>query len=92
MKANDYSKEYKDLTSKQDTFNVRVRARLLELCQQHPDAIITTMGDTNVKAKSIGSKNYIDTIEVVACIMCIEKIEKYLEAQHPHKQTTIEGF
>jgi hypothetical protein len=82
----DYQKEYRELVLKQNAFNARVRARLLELSQQHPDAIITTMGDTDVKAKSISSKSYIDTIEVVACMLCIDKIEKWLEAQQPIQQ------
>lgn len=88
----DYRKEFVELTGKQDRLKFQVSARLLELCKLHPDAVITTMGDTDIKAKSIGSPQYISTIEVVAQIMCIEKIEAWLLEQHPHKQTTIQGF
>jgi len=88
----DYRNELVELTAKQNTLKVQVSARLLELCKLHPDAIISTMGDTDIKAKSIGSPQYISTIEVVAQIMCIEKIEAWLLEQHPHKQTRIQGF
>lgn len=88
----DYRKENLELMIKQNALKAQVSARLLELCQQHPDAIISKMGDVDIKAKSIGSPQYISTIEVVAQIMCIEKIEAWLEEQHPHKQTTIQGF
>jgi hypothetical protein len=86
MTGKDYRKEYKELISKQDALNAKIKARLLELCQQHPNAIISTMGDTDIKAKSIASVNYIRGIEPVACIMCIEKIEDWLSAQSPVQQ------
>jgi len=82
----DYTKEYKDLLEKRSSLQAKVSVRLLELCKQHPDAIISRMGDTDIKAKSIGSPQYISTIELVAQIMCIEKIEDWLANQSPYKQ------
>jgi hypothetical protein len=89
MTGKDYRKENLELIVKQNALNAQVSARLLELCKQHPDAIISRMGDTDIKAKSIGSINYIKTIELTAQIMCIEKIEEWLASQSPFKQTKI---
>jgi hypothetical protein len=85
MTGKDYRNEYKYLIGKQDSLKAKVSARLLELCKQYPDAIITTMGDTDIKAKSIIIQ-YINTIETVSQIMCIERIEKWLADQSPVKQ------
>lgn len=86
MTGKDYKKEYKDLLEKKSSLQARVSARLLELCKQYPDAVITKKEDTEIKAKSIGYSNYINTIELVAQIMCIEKIEDWLANQSPYKQ------
>ncbi len=90
--ANDYKKEWVDLQIKQERIANQIRQRLLEISTANPEAIVSTMGDTDIKAKSIASANYIKTIEVPACILCIQRIEDWLTNQHPHKQTTIQGF
>lgn len=92
MKASDYKKELDDLTVKLQAVKARIQIRLLELCKQHPEAIVGHMNDTDIKASSIANSNYISRMSTEDCIYTIDKIEKYLEAQHPHKQTTIEGF
>jgi hypothetical protein len=92
MKAKDYQKELEDLTVKLGVIKARIQMRLLTLCKQHPDVIVGHMNDTDIKANSIGNSSYISRMNVEDCIATIDKIEKYLEAQHPHKQTTIEGF
>jgi len=84
--GNDYKNEYRMLLGKQDALSARVSARLLQLCKQHPDAVITQMGDTDIKAKSIASENYIKSIELSARILCIEAIENWLASQHPFQQ------
>ena len=92
MKAKDYQKELDDLTVKLGVIKAKIQMRLLTLCKQHPDVIVGHMNDTDIKASSIANPNYISRMHIEDCIATIDKIEKYLEAQHPHKQTTIEGF
>lgn len=86
MRGSDYQREFVDLIIKREAFERRVRARLLELCEQHPDAIITKIvGDIDIKAKSI-TMSYLNRIETIAVISYIINIEKWLEDQSPVKQ------
>ena len=91
-KASDYKKQLEELTLKLETVKARIDLRLLTLCKEHPDVIVGHLNDTDIKASSIANPNYISRMSTEDCIDIIDKIEKYLEAQHPHKQTTIEGF
>ncbi len=90
--AQDYKAEWIDLQVKQECITNQVRKRLLDICKLNPEAIISTMGDTQIKAKSIASELYIKTIEVPDCILYIQKIEDWLAEQSPIKQARIEGF
>lgn len=86
MRGSDYQKEFIDLILSKESFEKKVRARLLELCKQHPDAIVATIvGDVNIKAKSI-TMAYLDRIETIVVIGYIISIEKWLEDQSPVKQ------
>ena len=91
-KASDYRRQLEELTMKLETVKARIDLRLLTLCKEHPDVIVGHLNDTDIKASSIANPNYISRMSTEDCIDIIDKIEKYLEAQHPHKQTTIEGF
>lgn len=91
-KASDYRRQLEELTMKLETVKARIDLRLLTLCKEHPDVIVGHLNDTDIKASSIANPNYICRMSTEDCINTIDKIEKYLEAQHPHKQTTIEGF
>lgn len=86
----DYKKEYVDLQVKQERLANEIRQRLLEVSIANPEAIVTEMGNTQIKAKSIASANYIRTIEVPACILCIQRIEEWLAKQNPVQQKEIE--
>ncbi len=91
-KASDYRRQLEELTMKLETVKARIDLRLLTLCKEHPDVIVGHLNDTDIKASSIANPNYISRMRTEDCIDTIDRIEKYLEAQHPHKQTTIEGF
>jgi hypothetical protein len=72
-----------------NSLKAMVSARLLELCKQHPDALIVFRGEGAIKAQDVGDTNH---ISLVIQITCIEGIETWLTNQHPHKQTQIQGF
>ncbi len=79
----EYHKEFISLLLEKEAFEARVKARLLDLCKQHPNAIINRIGDTDVKAESIGVPMYINGLETIAVIIYIIKIEQWLADQQP---------
>jgi len=79
----EYQKEFVDLLLKKEAFEANVKARLLDLCKNHPDAIINRIGDTDIKAKSIDVPVYINGLETIAVIAHIIKIEQWLADQQP---------
>lgn len=79
----EYQKEFVDLLLKKEAFEANVKARLLDLCKNHPDAIINRIGDTDIKAKSINVPVYINGLETIAVIAHIIKIEQWLADQQP---------
>lgn len=87
--AKDYRKEHQDLLDKTSALETRIANRLLELCRQHPDAIVAYKANgemTPIKAKSIDNPTYMDSLNVKTILIHIESIEKYLKDQHPHQQ------
>lgn len=87
--SQDYKKEYVELEVKQEHLANEIRQRLLDIATANPEAIVTEIGNTEIKAKSIASANYIRTIEVPACILCIQRIEDWLAKQNPVQQKEI---
>jgi hypothetical protein len=86
----DYKKEYIELEVKKERLANEIRQRLLDITTANPEAIVTEMGDTEIKAKSIANASYIKGIEVSACILCIQRIEEWLVKQNPIQQKIIE--
>lgn len=83
----DLRKQYADLNDKVRALEVRINARLKELIQAYPDAIIGTSADNvQLKAKGLDSDYYLSNIGTDGALMYIEKIEKYLADQHPFQQ------
>jgi hypothetical protein len=85
----DYKKEHIDLLLKRERLDNEIRDRLLWLSTNYPDAVISVMGDTDIKAKSVANEQYLKTLEISVCILCIQRIEEWLAEQQPVKQTTI---
>ena len=85
-----------DLLNKTEKLQQVVITRLYTLCASHPDAVIAQQGDTDIKAKSLipqnKGKDYIKDLGFDNQIYFIAVIENWLAEQHPHKQTTIQGF
>jgi len=79
----DYQREFIDLLLKKEAFEAKVRARLLDLCKAHPNAIIKKIGDTDIKAESIAVPTYINGLETTTVIAYIIVIEEWLANQQP---------
>lgn len=84
--ATDYRKIFNNLDKEKEALKNRVGKRLFELATNYPDAIVSRIGDTPIKASTIANSYYISTIELSAQIDCIERIEKYIESISPVKQ------
>lgn len=83
--AQDYKHDLESLLSKTEKLRQVIGERLLGLCKQYPDAPVQTLGDTIIKAKSIGSDRYISGVDVDKQIVMIGRIEKWLDEQHPQQ-------
>lgn len=87
LTAKQLRKQHADLNDKVRALEVRIDARLKELIQAHPDAVIGTSTDNvQLKAKALDSEYYLSNIGTDGALMYIEKIEKYLADQHPYQQ------
>jgi hypothetical protein len=91
--AADYRKDLKCLQDRIAALEARISDRLQNLCQRFPDAVIevklNAADSTMIKARAIGSVNYIGMIKTEDRLKYIEKIEKWIEDQNPVKQTEI---
>jgi hypothetical protein len=87
--ANIYRKELSEIKAKEIALKNSIGKRLYTLALNYPDAIVSKVGDTPIKAKRIASAFYIESIELSAQIDCIERIEKYIESISPVKQLEI---
>jgi len=81
----EYRKQLQDLKEKTIALEVRIKSRLFELTKQNPDVIISRIGDTDIKAKSV-SELYVNNAEINTALDIIETIEKWLADKHPHQQ------
>jgi hypothetical protein len=89
--ANDYRKEFDDLTKGIKSLEEHTTFRLLQLAATYPDAIIDKMGDTEIKAGScFNNSTYVINISIEKKINHIETIEKWLADQNPVKQKEID--
>ena len=86
--CSEYKKEYLDLLVRTEGLKTRIANRLVTLCNEHPDAEVGMVECTVIKAKGLNSI-YLLGLNVEAQLLYIDKIEKWLKEQHPHKQTTI---
>ena len=89
LTAQDLRKKHDDLTEKTRALEARIKARLKDLIQAHPDAIIGYKADgerTPLKAKGLDSEYYLNGMSVNSTLQYIDIIEKYLADQHPHQQ------
>lgn len=77
----DYWEEYMELKIKQERLANEIRQRLLDIATANPDAIITEMSNTKIKAKSIANDKYIKNIEILICILYIQRIEDWIAKQ-----------
>jgi len=87
--ANTYRKKYNNIIKETEALKNRIGKRLYDLAINYPDAIVSNVGNTPIKAKTIASEFYIKTIELPTQIDCIERIEKYIENISPVKQMEI---
>ena len=87
--SSDYKKEYLDLQIRTEGLKTRITNRLLTLCTEQPEAEIGIIESTVIKARGLNSV-YLSNLNVEAQLLYIDKIEKWLTAQHPHKQITID--
>lgn len=72
----DYRREYDELKQSEKSLDVHVTERLVELGTIHPDAIITTMGDTEIKATCL-TKQWVESLKIDERIEIINTIEKW---------------
>ena len=86
LNAQQYNDEMQDLLNKTEKLKLTIVNRLYTLCSQYPDVTIARLGDINIKAKSLATKDFIKFMPFNKVIHYIEVIEKYLADQHPHKQ------
>lgn len=82
--ADDYSTEYNHLVEKISSVEVGVIDRLMFLCNTYPDIIVMIKDDeqynkTPIKAKTINSKTYINTLDISIQIKLIKGIENELK-------------
>jgi hypothetical protein len=91
--AQQYKEERQDLLNKLEKLNQIIVTRLYTLCVSYPEAPLVQQGDTIFKAKALipmnRSKDYIKDLPFDTLIHYIGAVEKWLEEQHPHKQTKI---
>ncbi len=85
----EYRKQLQDLKEKTNALEARIKNRLLELTKQNPDVVISRIGDTNIKAKSV-SELYANNADINTALEIIETIEKWLADKHPHVQLSID--
>lgn len=86
--SKDYRKEQKDLRQKLEASEARIKARLLQLIEKFPEAIVVEKGVDKFKAKYI-TKAWIDSLSIESQIDYIEAIEQHNAKQENFIQTTI---
>ena len=99
LTSRDYLKKHDDFTEKLCALDANVATRLIELAKIYPDAVPLISPDLNEdKTLSKWVLNYfidhpfdgLKSIPIKARINYIDRIEKWAEEQHPHKQLKID--
>jgi hypothetical protein len=86
--GNDYRKEYEELKRSQESLDVHVTKRLLELGKIHPDAVVNKIGDTEIKATCL-TKQWVESLKIDERIDVIEIIERWSSEKEKHIQLKI---
>jgi hypothetical protein len=87
--GNDYSIEYNSLILAIDGLSNRISQRLFHLCNEYPDAPVSSIDTTILKAKSCANINYINDLDVDTRIKYINAIEEWLQSKQRYYQTEI---
>lgn len=85
MTGKDYRQELKSLEKSIKSLDVRVRRRLLTLCEKYPDAPI----HADAKGKDMNTR-WLDAIRTDSVIYLIENIEEWSASQQKVRQMSID--
>ena len=86
--SNDYAKEIKDLRTRLESSEAHIKARLIDLVEKYPDAIVLKKGIDQFKAKCV-TKSWIDGLSVDTQVAYIRSIEEHSATLEKHRQVTI---
>lgn len=85
MTGLDYRREWNLIRQSENSLNVHLTERVIELGTIHPDAIIAKIGDTEIKATCL-TKQWVESLKPLERIEIIETIEKWSnEKQNVHQ-------
>lgn len=76
MTGQDYRREWNLIRQTENSLIAHVTDRVIELGNIHPDAVVTKIGDTEIKATCL-TKQWVNTLKPLERIEIIETIEKW---------------
>lgn len=84
--ALEYKEEYFNLLNSQKRLETKISDRLYFLVNRYPDAIIDSISNIPIKAKSIDSKTTVILFDIYQRLRYIQEIEHYIEENKTNKQ------
>lgn len=84
----EYRKELQDIKQSEKSLIAHVTERVVELGKIHPDAIIATIGDVEIKANCL-TRQWVETLKPMEKIEIIETIEKWSAEKQNVRQLKI---
>lgn len=84
----EYRKELQDIKQSEKSLIAHVTERVVELGKIHPDAIIATIGDVEIKANCL-TRQWVETLKPMERIEIIETIEKWSDEKQNVRQLKI---
>lgn len=88
--ANDYRRELRETNLKLTSTEAHIKVRLLEMIKTHPDAIVTQMGGTDIKASGV-TEDWIDRQNIETQLEYLSSIEDYSEKKFGVHQIKFDG-
>lgn len=86
--SNDYRKELNTARTKVESLEAHIKARLITLVEQNPDAIVLVKGEDKFKAKCV-SKQWLEVLPVDTMIEYIRAIEEHNMQLEPYVQVSM---
>ena len=85
-RANDYRKEYTDISEKKKSIKARIRERTLNLCKRYPDVVLDEINGTKYTAGTMITLLPKNAFNVNRMLEFMQIIEEHIDSLHPHQQ------